>query len=43
MRRGFLTPGGPWELPKIFRIQEFLHSPESPRSELIPRLIAKVG
>jgi hypothetical protein len=54
MRQGFLTPVGLSELPtifgiqksllpKIFRIQKSSHSPISPRSELIPRLIAKVG
>jgi hypothetical protein len=30
-------------LPTIFRIQKFSHLSESPRNELIPRLIAKVG
>jgi hypothetical protein len=43
MRQGFLTPGGPSDLPTIFRIQKSSHSPTSPRSESIPRLIAKVG
>ena len=55
MRQGLKTPVGLSDLPtilgiqksshspKIFRIQKSSHSPTSPRSESIPRLIAKVG